>query len=489
MAKWMLDTHRSEAAGRGVLTAISLFTGVGGFDLGLHRAGIEPLIFCESDAWKRTILAHHWPEVPIHDDVQTLCDRLHSDRERLDGAERSRAADPSGRRPAEHRADGRVDIVHGGFPCQDVSVAGKRAGLAGARTGLFWSALDVIDAVRPRCVLLENVPGLLSSNAGRDFGVVLGEVADRGYGVAYRVLDAQHFGVPQRRRRVFLCAIAGDDPRAAAERAGEVLALRESVRWDPAPCYEAGPASAARAVHSAGVNGGESLARRVADTLTSGGYRDGARPGRTYSMDSNLVPVALDAEFSNGAEMGGDVMHPLVRHSTAAVAYPTHEVSPTLTGSGGGQNQFSDASQQAYVVAFRKSRRAQSTEDAETWVDDGRANTINRFDVGDVRSTHAVVEVYQCHGSNVGPLGALRKGNGNTAGGVPFTPVESMVRRLTPRECERLMGWPDDWTAPEGVKAPDARRYAGCGDGVASPVAEWIGHRVARVLGEEQSDG
>lgn len=190
-------------------------------------------------------------------------------------------------------------------------------------------------------------------------------------------------------------------------------------------------------------------------------------------MDSNLVPIAFDAEFSNGAKMGGDVMHPLVNHSTAAVAYPTHDVSPTLTAGGGGQNQNADASQQAYVIAYRKSRRAQSVDDAETWVDDGVANTINRFDVGDVRSTHAVVEVYQGHG----------------AGGVPFTGTVRGVRRLTPVECERLMGWPDGWTAPPGVKAPDARRYAACGDGVASPVAEWIGYGLAMVLREGRDDG
>lgn len=99
----------------------------------------------------------------------------------------------------------------------------------------------------------------------------------------------------------------------------------------------------------------------------------------------------------------------------------------------------------------------------------------------------ATIGVYQGHGSNVGPLGALRKGNGNTAGGVPFTAAPAGVRRLTPVECERLMGWPDGWTAPEGVKAPDSRRYAACGDGVASPVAEWIGHRLAQALRTEAS--
>jgi DNA (cytosine-5)-methyltransferase 1 len=110
------------------LTALSLFSGVGGLDLGLHRAGFVPILMCEADAYKRSVLAAHWPEVPIHDDVRTLDD-----------------APPA-------------DLVHGGFPCQDVSVAGRRAGLAGERTGLYFDALRFVDAVRPRAVLLENVP-------------------------------------------------------------------------------------------------------------------------------------------------------------------------------------------------------------------------------------------------------------------------------------------------------------------------------------------
>ena len=335
------------------MNAVSLFTGVGGLDLGLERAGINTILMCEADAYKRQVLAAHWPEVPIHDDVRTLHDPPHA------------------------------DLVHGGFPCQDVSVAGKRAGLAGERTGLYFDALRIVDAVRPRAVLMENVPGLLSSNGGRDFGVVLAELADRGYGVAWRVVDAQHFGVPQRRRRVFLLALAGDDPRAAAERAAEVLAIGEGGEWDPAPRDEAGARLAARA---------------------------------RYGPSSDRVNGAVTAKWAKGS--GGP------------------------------------AGDEAYnLIAYRKSARVNAAPDSpETWVDDGLANTLNGFDTGDVRTTHAIVE---------------------PAAG---------VRRLTPVECERLMGWPDNWTAPPGVNAPDGRRYAACGDGVVAPVAEWIGRRLARTL-------
>lgn len=146
-----------------------------------------------------------------------------------------------------------IDLLVGGFPCQDVSVAGRRAGLAGERTSLFFDAMRVVQALRPEWVLLENVPGLLSSNGGRDFGVVLGTLADLGYGVAWRTLDSRFFGVPQRRRRLFILgAVADGDPRAAAERAGQVLAVGEGCRRHFEKSGEAGPDVASTLGASAG---------------------------------------------------------------------------------------------------------------------------------------------------------------------------------------------------------------------------------------------
>jgi DNA (cytosine-5)-methyltransferase 1 len=122
--------------------------------------------------------------------------------------------------------DGNDGIIVGGFPCQDLSVAGKRAGLGGARSGLFWEICRILDETKAKWFVLENVPGLLSSQSGADMGAVLGALVERGYGVAYRILDAQHFGVPQRRRRVFIVGCLGDDGRAPAE----VLSLIEGMR-------------------------------------------------------------------------------------------------------------------------------------------------------------------------------------------------------------------------------------------------------------------
>lgn len=185
---------------------VSLFAGVGGFDLGLERAGMQCVGQVEIDKHCRSVLARHWPDVPRHDDVTTA----------------KEWADELG-------LVGSVDLVCGGFPCQDVSVAGKRAGLAGQRTGLFWDALAFTTHVQAGWILLENVPGLLSSNNGRDFGTVISALADAGYRhVEWRVLDSQFYGVPQRRRRLFI--VGGT--RAVRGRA--VFVERESVRGDSA---------------------------------------------------------------------------------------------------------------------------------------------------------------------------------------------------------------------------------------------------------------
>lgn len=181
------------------MKAISLFSGVGGMDLGLHRAGFEHVAFCEADPYRREVLERHWPGVPVHDDVRTF------------------------------EYDGQVDLLAGGFPCQDLSVAGKRKGLAGERSGLFYDFARIADrVVRPGGFLVvENVAGLLSSNDGRDMAVVLRTLSDLGFSLGYRTVDSQYFRVPQRRRRVFIVGV-----RAESDVPVEVLALLEGSSGD-----------------------------------------------------------------------------------------------------------------------------------------------------------------------------------------------------------------------------------------------------------------
>jgi len=159
------------------LTGVSLFAGVGGFDLAMERNGVEVVANVEIDKQCQKVLAKHFPKAKQFSDIT---DVKGSD---LIGA---------GFEPSR-------GIITGGFPCQDLSVAGKRAGLVGERSGLFWEIARLIEETKTEWFILENVPGLLTSNKGKDFGVVIGTMADIGYSLAWRVLDAQYFGVPQRR--------------------------------------------------------------------------------------------------------------------------------------------------------------------------------------------------------------------------------------------------------------------------------------------------
>ena len=186
------------------MKAVSLFAGVGGFDLALERAGVTVVASCEIDKHARGVLQQQFPNSTLINDVK----------------------DVTGDQLKQLGFDGSDGIIVGGFPCQDLSVAGKRAGLGGARSGLFWEICRILDETKAKWFVLENVPGLLSSQSGADMGAVLGALVERGYGVAYRILDAQHFGVPQRRRRVFIVGCLGDNGRAPAE----VLSLIEGMR-------------------------------------------------------------------------------------------------------------------------------------------------------------------------------------------------------------------------------------------------------------------
>lgn len=183
------------------MTAVSLFAGVGGFDLALERNGVKVVASCEIDKKASEVLAKHFPNSKLFGDVQEL----------------------TGKDLIDAGFDPNNGIIVGGFPCQDLSVAGKRAGLAGNRSGLFWEICRLLDETKAKYFILENVPGLLSSQQGADMGAVIGALAERGYGIAYRVLDAQHFGVPQRRRRVFIVGCLGDDGRTPAK----ILAIDE----------------------------------------------------------------------------------------------------------------------------------------------------------------------------------------------------------------------------------------------------------------------
>jgi DNA (cytosine-5)-methyltransferase 1 len=404
--------------------------------MGFEAAGMTVAWQCELDAWKRSVLAAHYPSIPIYDDITTLFD-----------------PEP-------------VDLMVGGFPCQDLSIAGKRKGFTGERSVLAFEFLRLAETLKPRWLVLENVPGLLSSNKGLDFQRLLREVAACGYGVGYRCLDARYFGVPQRRRRIFVVARrveTGVDPRAASGFA--LQSLCESGGGDTTPCVP--PWQGATQTVDDGIG-------------ISGSFRSTASFGQWVEDENAGTLARRDYKSPNRLVTGDD------------------------------------------MIAYRKSARVNADPDSpETWVDDGRANTLNRFDVGDVRTTHAVVDVVSTlqaqHGRGFAVNAEMAAGGqlitetfsvypegGNGADiaaakvdrspsltkvrserGIHVT-EQASVRRLSPTETEALMGWPRNWTAPEGVKAPDSRRYAACGDGIVANVAYWIGQRIMQIDKETQ---
>ena len=388
----------------------SMFAGIGGFDLGFERAGFDVAWCIEWDKNAQAVLRKRFPKATVYGDI----------------------------REVDHAQLDRVDVVTGGFPCQDLSVAGKRAGLAGERSGLFYDAMRIVRRLRPAVLILENVPGLLSSNQGLDFATVLREVGE-GWDcqeVAWRVLDSQYFGVAQRRRRVF---IVGSARAGCAE---QILALAEGSGGNPPSSHKA---------------------------------REGNPADAGEGFENPSIVAALTSKMAKGTGgPSGDECQNIVV-GTIDCHIPKQRVQKFVAG-------------HWITQAFRKSRRAQNADDHETWVDDGKANTLNGFDTGDTRTTHAVAFNWQ----NGGGYGNANEGLGITHDGTgplqrcqaPAVATGMVVRRLTPTECERLQGFPDGWTqigTPDKPTA-DTHRYKQLGNAVTVNVAEWIARRTAEAL-------
>ena len=289
----------------------SLFSGVGGFDLGLERAGHEVVFQAESDPYRRRVLARHWPDVPCYEDVRDVASDVGSGRPRVRSQHSEDQLRAGLERPRSPEWSPASDLLCGGFPCQDLSVAGRRAGLAGERSSLFFEFARIADALLGDggWLLIENVPGLLSSHGGRDFAVLLATLAELGFhDLAWRVLDSRHFGVPQRRRRVFILA-----RRASGGRAAAVLLERESGGGHPAPRGEAR----------------EGVAGSVADGARSPSFAPAlmAKAQRNHPDEEHFVVAhTLRAEGFDASEDGTGRGTPLV--------VPDAEGLPTAAHSG-----------------------------------------------------------------------------------------------------------------------------------------------------------
>jgi DNA (cytosine-5)-methyltransferase 1 len=439
---------------------LSLFAGVGGFDLPLTRLGMECVGQVELDAGCRSVLARHFPEVPRHDDIRTTTSWWQAQG-----------------RPA-------VDLVCAGFPCQDLSVAGRRAGLAGPRSGLFFDLAGVIGAVRPGWVLLENVPGLLSSNQGRDFAAVLGTLVELGYGVSWRVLDSRYFGVPQRRRRVFLVG------RRGGICPFQILFEPPGGRGDPAPRRPPPPAGAFPAA------GGAGAARRhrpagprsdrvgadleVTASLGHHGHSSPRGDGSDTLIISHapggLVAPALLA--NRGGQRTTDLNTPLV--AVPSPAGDRGRPAPRMLAWGFAENQRGEITTNdvATGVAGGGGKPGQGYPAVLVGSPDPSGTLTARSYKGP-SSTADDAALIISHSHPPGPAAPAAAGvPADQAADGPAVGV--VVRRLTPRECERLQGFPEDWTAvgADGRPLSDSARYRAMGNAVTVPVVAWIAARI-----------
>jgi DNA (cytosine-5)-methyltransferase 1 len=391
----------------------SVCSGIEAASVAWEPLGWRPAWFCEIEPFPSAVLAHHYPEVRNYGDFTKLIDAAH---------------------PVH--AEQPIDLLVGGTPCQAFSVAGLRQGLADPRGGLTLEFLRLARALRPRWIVWENVPGVLSQDGGRAFGAFLGGLEDLGYGWAYRVLDAQYTrvdgypgAVPQRRRRVFVIGCAGGD----FSRAAAVLLEPEGVRRDSPPRRPKGQGSAADATPSvAGAvdtecGGGKLTHQSAANGHLLGCYWDGGQ-----------VTQTLDAVLYKAQTMPEKNRFPAVM---TPVAFDARQSDTLVYGD-------------------------------KTGPLDTNGHTIGVCVTGD--RTHALTASGD---------GATEDGTGR---GNPIVNAGMAVRRLTPVECERLQGFPDDytripWKKKSAEECPDSGRYKALGNSMAVNCMRWIGRRIELV--------
>lgn len=378
----------------------SVCSGVEAATVAWHPLGWEPQWFCEFDKFPSAVLDYRFPNVPnLGDMVNIEKHEVFNDRS--------------------------INLLVGGTPCQSFSVAGLRKGLDDDRGNLALKYCEILDRKRPSWFLWENVPGVFSSNEGRDLLSIFSGFRECGYQFAYRVLDAQYFGVPQRRRRIFVVGYIGDWRPAAA-----VLFEPESLFWDIAPDRAEG----------------KDLARETAKCLTArgaGGLNHDAETAN-FVINGNVID-RTENSGGNGKGWTNDGTVPTLRTTDRHAIVSVHgtqdpnvleEKAHTLGGNHGQEN----------AICFAQNSRRELREMPYS--------------------------------------GALSAQPGMTQ--TSFVRDNMVVRRFTPIECERLQGFPDNWTqipwrGKPAEQCPDGPRYKCMGNSMAVPVMKWLGQRIQKV--------
>ncbi len=389
---------------------LSVCSGIEAATVAWHDLGWQPVAFSEIESFPSAVLKHHYPDVPNVGDMTKY----------------------------KEWDIGTIDLLVGGTPCQSFSVAGLRKGLEDPRGNLALVYCGILDRFKPKWFVWENVPGVLSSNGGRDFGSFLGAVAELGYGFAYRVLDAQYFGVAQRRRRVFVVGCLGDWRSAA-----EVLFEPESLCGNPAPSREKGKEVARNFIPSVA----NCLETTSHDYSRADGFNMIAKP--IALAENTIGRQPQNGGNGDGFTVGGP-MYTLNATGVHGVAQPIPY----------GVGELPDTAHCLRSGASKADKHESTTYIAQP--------TVLMDQGGSVMS---VLED--------GTVGTLRR---ETHGHEPVVMQQMAVRRLTPVECERLQGFPDNYTNITWRKqpeSPDGPRYKALGNSMAVPVMAWIGRRIA----------
>ena len=428
---------------------LSVCSGIEAATVAWHPLGWEPVAFAEIDPFASALLAHHYPDTPNLGDMTSYENW-----------------------PIKK---GAIDVLVGGTPCQSFSVAGLRRGLADPRGNLALTYLGILDRFRPRWCVWENVPGVLSSNGGRDFGAFLGALGQLGYGFAYRVLDAQYVrveshprAVPQRRKRVFVVGHLGNWRRAA-----EVLFEPEGVRGNSAPRREAGKGFA-RGAGSGSARGGQPQGVAFKPPLSA----DADKGDQDAVLLASIPDVC--GKITDGAHHGGGLNNQDA-YSDRIIPWPQETADPIVCAEGKTYTHEGKVFRTRNVVLASVSVHGIDVYNNALTGDISPTLRTGKQSTGDLPAV-LTAEVSPTLSS------AYARGTGARAdAGVTrcvVSDVESLaVRRLTPRECERLQGFPDDYTLMEyrGKPAADGNRYKALGNSMAVNVMRFIGERIALV--------
>jgi len=459
---------------------LSVCSGIEAATVAWHPLGWRAVGFSEIEKFPSQVLAHHYPDVPNLGDMTKF---------------------------KEWNLESNVDVFVGGTPCQSFSVAGLRKGLDDPRGNLMLTYLAIARQYRPRWLVWENVPGVLSSNGGLDFASLLRGMGELGYGFAYRVLDAQYFGVAQRRRRVFVVGYLGDWRRAAA-----VLFERHSLSGHTAPSREKGKSSSKyveRGVAECSPTIGCELSKQVNNQMIGNAEAFYIPESKTFSLQR----AGKTSQNSQGSCWNEDVSFTLNRLDVHGIAQQIPfgvsekpDVSHCLRSGASKADKHESTTYVAQPISYDM-KQHHNPQPSNTIQLTTKNCSMVRGDTPLVQGT----DLY--NGAITGDVAATmstHSGNGTSSGPSVMQPigfeanmslqqpstsgvfqtltrrthasvnVNMAVRRLTPVECERLQGFPDNYTdiKPRDKATPDGPRYKALGNSMAVPVMAWIGKRI-----------